>query len=306
MASNEEVASWFGEAERRLRQLHRDLEDRRELDNAVRDAHFHNIAFQAELGKPGSGTHPDPLVDVYADVVADCRTCARGAIETSRPRRHHGKPESYATVMARSIRDAILDVGRTAARIRRTRVVPAPRSAPPDPWEGVLIDRRRPSGRRTRGPRPPVPPPVPETGPGAPPFEHGAPGTGALLRDDPDEWSRLVRIIFYRPEGAAYVDGRLRALAGYRKVAKPAEVVSALHDTVATVRHRFTNYEDLVADVVHVHGWGMAQNAVDTLHHRVLRGIAFAFPSLRDLCEAQAAERKPAPYELPREPGLPP
>ena len=137
------------------------------------------------------------------------------------------------------------------------------------------------------------------TGPGAPAFNPGAPGTMELLASDPDEWARLVRIVFYHSTALRHADRELPEIVRqFRRGDQDASIRSA-HHLVNVIRHHFTNYHDLTASIVDAHGYGRAQNAVDILRHRVLRATAYGFPPLAPFCSSQANDRAPRDYELP-------
>ena len=137
------------------------------------------------------------------------------------------------------------------------------------------------------------------TGADAPAFNQDDPGTELLLIADPDEWARLVRLVVHYSQGRRLAR---RAKANIDRLAREgnaAAAESAAHDAVTTLRHNHTNYPDLVADVVDVHGFGTRQNAVDVLRHRTLRALALGFPALAETCRRQAADRSPMPYRSP-------
>ena len=137
------------------------------------------------------------------------------------------------------------------------------------------------------------------TGPDAPAFNQDDPGSHQLLLENAPEWARLVRLVVHFSQGRRIADKALANVARLEREGDFASAASAAHDAVTTLRHNHTNYPELIADIVDVHGFGSEQNAVDTVRHRMLRAIARGFPALTATCRRQADDRAPAPYGLP-------
>ena len=137
------------------------------------------------------------------------------------------------------------------------------------------------------------------TGPGAPAFNQDDPGTELLLYADPDEWARLVRLVVHYSQGRRLARRAAANVERLEREGDHAAAESAAHAAVTTLRHNHTNYPDLVADLVDVHGFGARQNAVDTVRHRTLRALALGFPAFAATCRQQADDRRPLAYRLP-------
>ena len=76
-------------------------------------------------------------------------------------------------------------------------------------------------------------------------------------------------------------------------------------DTVHTLCHAHTNYDDLVTEVAAICGRSRPE-VVAILRHRVFRALACRFPGLADQCRALAEERPAPSYRQVRGPDKPP
>lgn len=141
--------------------------------------------------------------------------------------------------------------------------------------------------------------PAIRTGPGAPAFNQDDPGSHELLLENPGEWARLVRLVVHFSQGRRLAQKAVANIARLSREGDVATAAEAAHDAVTNLRHNHTNYPELIADIVDVHGFRGEQNAVDTVRHRMLRAIARGFPELTATCRRQADDRAPAPYRLP-------
>ena len=137
------------------------------------------------------------------------------------------------------------------------------------------------------------------TGPDAPAFNQDDPGSHELLLADPGEWARLVRLVVHFSQGRRLAVKAVANIARLSREGDAAGAADAAHEAVTNLRHNHTNYPELIADIVDVHGFRGEQNAVDTVRHRMLRAIAHGFPELTATCRHQADHRAPAPYRLP-------
>lgn len=93
-----------------------------------------------------------------------------------------------------------------------------------------------------------------------------------LLATDPLAWARHVPVLVYD-----------------RHAAPIAARADPVRDAVDAIRHRHTNYDDLVADVVAHYGRYRRDDIVGLLRTRVLRALAFRYPRLAPACRNLAA-----------------
>lgn len=117
--ANEDAAFWLKDLGRQLDDLHRLMDDWRQLDNAEREACFHNVSL-ARHRPVWPDAHPDPLVARYIALVFYFNACVRQAIRTSRLLRRHGEPDNHAVVTVRETLNAIARVPQRTVQIQRS------------------------------------------------------------------------------------------------------------------------------------------------------------------------------------------
>ncbi len=123
------------------------------------------------------------------------------------------------------------------------------------------------------------------------PIDPDDPSLAATLASHPLDWARRTTLLVYdrhAAQFAARADRRARQLASH---GDRAAADTVRREAVNVMRHAFTNYEELVADVAAHYGRGRRDDVIAIIRNRALWALAHRFPALADMCGTIADER---------------
>ena len=126
------------------------------------------------------------------------------------------------------------------------------------------------------------------------PIDPDDPSHALLLASDPLDWARRTALLVYDRHATALATSAVRRA---RRIERDGEgdAEAIRRHAVNDLRHSWTNYEELVADVAAHYGHGRRDDVVAVIRERSLRALAHRFPSLAAICRMVADERPSPP-----------